>query len=329
MGVRKTESRIPANHQASDLGQAITSADGRCTLVSFIPSPLVVARENNYVLFVTDAGLAASAQTFEWKFVENGGAPDVQTTQIGEAAYSPKATGTLSLTVRVLGGGNAEQAKIELTQDVVALNAELEGLIAGARNQPGPGVGNPDVARELINDHNPYYQSVALQTPENGDGFKRFVFSMVFDGALQRNPARRKQQISQLAVSLNSDGSDFATLAAEGTGVCGIRLALLAMTLGNSPPLPWTELPEAASQRALADEELRKKLAALDENTRIDLFNLVRFPKSNITHCGHILEKLRNRYFAGANFNDVLTGMSGTRAHWITKHFKEGPVQHT
>lgn len=329
MGVRKTETRIPANHQAADLGQAVLSGDGRCALVSFVTSPIVIDRDNSYVVFVTDAGLATSTQSFEWSFVENGGAADVQTTQEGEIAYRPKATGTLALTLRVLGAGNAEQAQIQLTQDVVATNAELEGLIHGATNEPGPGVGHPAVARELINDHNLYYQSVALQAPESGDGFKRFVFSIVFEGALQRDPARRKQQIDRLATSLNNGGSDYATLAAEGTGVSGIRLALLAMTLGNSPPIPWTELPEPPSQRAVADEELRKQLAALDENTRIDLLNLVRFPKSNITQCGRIIESLRNRYFNGANFNDVLTGMSGTRAHWISRHFKEGPLLHS
>jgi hypothetical protein len=52
----------------------------------------------------------------------------------------------------------------------------------------------------------------------------------------------------------------------------------------------------------------------------------VRFPKSNITLCGRLLEALRNRYFSGTNFNDVLTGMSGTRAHWITRHYLEGPL---
>lgn len=329
MGVRKTESRIPANFQAGDLGEAVASADGRCTLVSFINSPLVVNRENVYILFVTDPGLAAAAQTFKWTFTENGGTPDVQTIQIGELPYLPKVTGTLSVSVRILGAGNAEQANVEMSQDVVKPNAELEDLIINSTNVPGAGLGNPDVARELVNDHNPYYQGVQLQTPESGDGFKRFVFSMVYDGALERSPAHRKEHLDQLAASLNGGAGDFTALTAGGIGASGIRLALLTMTLDNSPALPWTELPEATSQRALADEELREKLTALDENTRIDLFNLARFPKSNITQCGRILESLRNRYFSRANFNDVLTGMSGTRAFWIRRHFKEGPIQHS
>jgi hypothetical protein len=99
---------------------------------------------------------------------------------------------------------------------------------------------------------------------------------------------------------------------------------LLAMTLPSM--LDFTELPEAEDQRALADEQLRESLAALDEDKRIDLFNLVRFPKSNIAQCARILEALRDRYFPGTNFNDVLTGMSGVRAQFILKQFIEGPV---
>lgn len=328
MPVRKTESRIPANTQPFDLGQAVLTSDGRSALVSFITSPLVVNRENTYVVFVTDQTLGRSVQTFEWSFSENGGAPTLQATEYGEISYTPQSTGNLSLTIRLFGTGDTEQSSITLAQEVVPLNAELEALIVNARNETGPTVANTDVARELINDHNLYYQSVALQTPEADDAFQRFVFSMVHDGALQRTAARRKQHLDQLAVSLNSQAPDFVTLTTEGAGVCGVRLALLAMTLGApSPLLDWAELPEPASQRAFADEQLRQRLAALDKTVQIDLFNLARFPKSNITQCARIIEALRDRYFSGTNFNDVLTGMSSTRAHWIVRHYREGPIQ--
>jgi len=327
MSVRKTESRIPANFQASDLGQASVAADGQSALISFVTTPLVVGRENVYVAFVTDATLAASAESFEWSFVENGAAPQVQTTEHGEVFYTPTATGSVAVTVRVLGPSDAELAKLSLDQEIVEVNAELEALIAEAQNQPGPGVANPDVARELINDHNPYYQNVAPQATEPGDAFQQFVFAIVFDGALQRTAADRKKHLADLADSLNNGGADFATLAAKGAGVAGLHLPLLAMTLPSM--LDFTELPEPIDQRALADEQLRQSLAALDEEKRIDLFNLVRFPKSNIAQSARILEALRDRYFAGTNFNDVLTGMSGVRAQFITRQFTEGPLIRT
>jgi hypothetical protein len=94
----------------------------------------------------------------------------------------------------------------------------------------------------------------------------------------------------------------------------------------GAPLLPWTELPQPGAQNSFADQKLRQTFAALDESARIDSFNLARFPKSNITQCAHILAALRDHYFAGANFSDVLTGMSGTRAFWIAMHFRQGPL---
>lgn len=331
MSVRKTESRIPANTQPSDLGQAVLTNDSHSALISFITSPLVINRENTYVVFVTDQALGGSVQTFEWSFSENNGAPTVQTTEYGEISYTPQSTGNLSVTVRLLGTGNAEQASIAINQEIVELQAEIEASIEGARNSTGPGIGNPEVAREIVNDHSPYHQDVVLQTPESGEGFQKFVFSMVYDGVLKHTPDQRKQHISQLAAALNGEGADFQTEILEGAGVCGIRLALLAMIYsqspgGGTPLLTWTELPEPSNQRLIADQQLRQDLAELNEEKRIDLFNLVRFPKSNITQCGRIIEALRDRYFSGANFNDVLTGQSGTRAHWIIRHFREGPL---
>jgi PKD repeat protein len=328
MPIRKTETRIPVGSAASDLGEAFGAADSRCALVSFITSPLVVNRENTYVVFVTDAGLAAQAQSFEWSFSENGGTATTQSTQVGETVYSPQGTGSLSVTVRILDGTNAEQAKLSLTQAMVPLHPGLEALIAAAKDQPGPGASDPDVSRELVNDYNPYYQAVSLPTPETGDAFQQFVFSLLFEGASKRSPADRKQLIEDLAEALDSAATDdLVNRTAEGVGVCNIRLPLLAMIPPTgAPPLPWTELPQPAAQNQYADQQLRQKFAALDQSTLIDSFNLARFPKSNITQCAHIIGALRDHYFAGTNFSDVLTGMSGTRAFWIAMHFRQGPL---
>jgi hypothetical protein len=325
--VRKTESRIPESFQASDFGEAVVAADTRSALVSFITSPVVTGRENVYVVYVTDAGLASSIQSFEWSVSENAGTPIVQSTPHGEFSYVPATIGLLDLTVRMLDAGNAQLGTLSLAQDIVAANVELEALVAGAKNEPGPGISSPDVARELVNDHNPYYQSVQLQTPESGDAFKLFVYNMVFDGALLRTAGERKLHLQELAASLNDDGANFQTLAAQAAGVSGIRLPLLAMFRPDM--LEFTELPEPPEQRTLADEDLRAALAALDQQKLIDIFNLVRFPKSNITQCARLLEALRDHYFPGANFSDVMTGMSGTRAHWIIRHFREGPLIRT
>ena len=115
MAVRKTETRIPTGLVASDLGEAFVAPDGRCALVSFITSPLVVNRENTYVVFITDAALAGQAHSFEWAFSENGGTATTQTTDVGETVYSPQGTGSLSASVRILDAGSTQQACLALT----------------------------------------------------------------------------------------------------------------------------------------------------------------------------------------------------------------------
>jgi hypothetical protein len=308
----------------------MAAADGRCVLVSFVTGPIVVTRDNTYVLMVTDAALASVAQSFQWTFKENGTVKRSDTTDSGEIVYQPSTIGTLAVSVSALDASNTQQANISLEQQVVPPSAELEALISQAQNTPGPGVADPEIARELINEHSNYYQQVALQQPEAGDSFKRFVFSMVSSGATRHPPADRRQHLEDLATAVNDQPAAFAQLATTGAGVCNIRLLLLAMVLpqtpGGAPFLPWQEMPDVNPQHASADEQLRQSLTALSEDSLIDLFNIVRFPKTNIAMCGRILESLRDRYFSGTNFNDVLTGMSGTRADWIVRNFLEGPL---
>jgi hypothetical protein len=331
VAVRKTESRLPAGFQASDLGEALVAPDGRCALISFATAPIAVRRPNTYVLFVTDPVLAASAHSYEWTFQESAGPPLVDTRLHGETIYTPTYIGNLRVAVRILNAAAAEQANLALAQEVVSRNAALEALIAAAGTAPGPGIAEPDVARELVNDHSRYYQTATMQSPEAGDGFQQFLFAMVFDGALRRSPAERQAHLDALEQSLNDSRPVFFQHAARGAGLCGIRLALLAMTVQAGPGtpatlLPWTTLREDhPSLRDFGDRQLRSQLLQLPEAARIDLFNLARFPKSNITRCGRILEALRDRSFPGVTFADLLTQLSATRAHRLVEHYGQGP----
>lgn len=329
--MRKTESRVPAGLQPSDLGQAAASADGRFTLVSFFPSPLVTTHANGYVLFVTDVGLAAAAQSYRWTFTENDEPALTYTTDAGAVFYEPFSKGTLTVDVRILDGGGAEVASLQLEQQAVAESDELEALIADAASQPGAGASNPQALRELVNEYSRYYKRVVTQAGASDSGLQRFTFMTALSGAIRRTPAERRAHLEALAEALNTGSGEFTQLAATGVGICDIRLTLLAMagSAGAPPVLAWSELPERTDQRALADEELRKKLGAAAESAQIDLFNILRFPKSHIAHCARILETLRDRYFPGTDFEQVLIGMSGTRAHWMMRHFSEGPLVHT
>jgi hypothetical protein len=327
MGVRKTETRLPAGLTAADLGESVISPDGRCCLISFNTAPLAASRPNSYMVFVTDAGLAATVESYQWSITEDGFEPYSETTTVGEFTYLPVNAGNLGIDVQLLDGSDKVLASLSMSQELGGLNPTIEDSIAAAAGQAGPGAGNPDVLRELVNEYYTYYQGVHLKTPEADDSFKRFVCGVLFDGVLKYPAAKRKDINNEIAATLTDNPAAFSTAAGNAVGPAALRLAVLAMNYPvGSPLLPWTELPDGGSANALADELLRQKLDALAEDNKIDLVNIARFPKTNIAFCAAIIENLRDKYFAGASFKDVLTGMNGTREHWITKHYTTGPI---
>src|SRR5687768_2578511 len=102
MPTRPTERRIPPTLTPGDLGESVAAADTRCLLVSFITSPLVIARSNTYVVFVTDDSLATGTVRYEWRFALGEGEPETQVTDVGETTYQPTAAGELQISVRLV-----------------------------------------------------------------------------------------------------------------------------------------------------------------------------------------------------------------------------------
>jgi hypothetical protein len=325
MSVRKTESRLPSGAQPEDLGQAVMATDGRCVLISAITAPLAVDRENFYVVFVIDPMLIPTVTSYMWTFMIDGVPVEFQTTPIGQVRFTPKSEGYLIVKVLVMSGGPAPPAELQLMQQVAPPNVDLEALIAAASEQPGAGMGNPDVLRELINDHNPYYQDVPLSAPEAGDAFSKFLFSTVNDGALETKQEKRHDLLEEVAASINTGETDFVSAIGPGLGVAKLRLPLLVMMLSPAS-IPFTELPETNAENVAADEQLRQQMAAMPEEDRIDWFNLVRFPKSNIALCAKLLEALRDKFFPGVVFEDVLKKMSGSMSDWIMLNYNKGPL---
>jgi hypothetical protein len=327
MPIRKTESRLPAGFQPADLGEAIESPDGKISLLSFFTSPLTPKLKNTYVVIVKDAALASAVQSFEWDIDEDGTLPVSEITTIGEIDYQTRNIGNITVSVKILDNTDTTIATLLLIQEIRQLNPTVENQIENATTNEGAGAANPEIVRELINGFRPYYQNLQLQTPEPDDAFQRFIAGIIFRGRLKNSIEKQKENFNRLAESIDETIEAFPVYAAQGIGVCNIRLALLAMNYpASSPLLAWTELPEPADKNAFADEQLRQKFTEISTNDKIDLLNLARFPKTNINLCAKIIEALRNKYFGGASFNDVMTGMNGTRGHWILKHYLNGPL---
>ncbi len=327
MGVRKTETRLPAGLQPADLGEAVVAADGRCAIVSFVSSPLAPGHENTWVVFVTDAGLAASIKSYKWQIDADGSFPFSQTTDFGEVSFAGAGVGDLTLSVSLSDASGTELASLSMQQEVGPMNPALETKIEAAIEQPGPGVSNIEAVRELINDYYSYYQALTLKTPEGDDAFKTLVCNFIFTGILKNDYSKRRIRFTEIATAIDSNIDAFPEVILGGLGVCDIRLGLLAMNYPSGTPLlAWTEIPEETNANSIGDQQMRQQLATISENDKIDLVNIVRFPKTAIQYCGKIIEALRDKYFSGAKFNDVVTGMNGTRSVWIDKHYTRGPI---
>ncbi len=57
MSAHKTERRVPATFQPADLGQAAPAPDNRSVPIAYVSSPVVVNRDNAYVVLITDNGV--------------------------------------------------------------------------------------------------------------------------------------------------------------------------------------------------------------------------------------------------------------------------------
>lgn len=325
MGVRKTESRIPSGCQAADLGESVDSPDGKISLISFFTSPLAPQLQNTYVVIVKDAPLAAQVQSFQWNIVEDGSAPHTIKTTTGEVHHRITNIGNITITLKLLDISDTVLAKLQMIQEIQPLNPTTEGEIQTATEKEGAGAANPTVLRELINGYRAYYKDLKPQPAEADDAFQKFISGMIFRGSQKNTHEQQDENFNRLAESLEESNDAFNTHAAKGIGPTEIRLSLLAMVKG--PLMPWTELPEENGKNAFADEQLRQNFTGISETDKIDLANLARFPKTNIQLCAKIIEALRNKYFSGASFNDVMTGMNGTRGHWILKHYLKGPLK--
>jgi hypothetical protein len=325
MGVRKTESRLPSGYQAVDLGETAESGDGKISLISFFTSPLSPKLQNTYVAIVKDAPLAAQVKSFQWNVAEDGSDPQTLRTTIGELQHRIENIGNISISLKLLDNTDAAIANVQMTQEIQQLNPTTEEQIQTATENEGAGAANPAIVRELINGYRPYCKDLKTQVPEADDAFQQFINGMIFRGSLKNTREQQTENFNRLAESLEENNDSYNTHAAKGIGPCEVRLALLAMTTG--PLIPWTELPEQNDKNAYADEQLRQNFTTISEADKIDLLNLARFPKTNIRLCAKIIEALRDKYFGGASFNDVMTGMNGTRGHWILKHYLKGPLK--
>jgi hypothetical protein len=321
MPIRKTEHRLPANFTADDLGQA--QADAGAVLVSYHPSPVVRDRRQTYVAFVLDAAMQANVTSHRWQI-----GADTVVTEHGVLEYAHTVEGDAQVTVNLLDGANNVLKTLSMAQTVIALNVELEAMINTAE-EVAPTAADPETSRELVNDVRSYIDEVAPRSADSESSLNKLLFAVAYAEAMRLPPMDRAAQIEKLATALDEGAAEsFADQAQKGMGLCQVRPAALGMSLSATPAgsdwlISRREFPHDPEARTAMQTELTSALAQLDEAKRMDLFNLLRFPKANLKMAALLLEALRNQYYPGQSLPTILADEDKTKT--LISQFKEGP----
>ncbi len=323
MPVRKTESRLPQlpGFTVDDLGQhAVSGTNPNIILISYLSSPVNLNIEQNYVVIVDDATVGPNVSTYEWTF-NNNGISTISTTPNGVTSFTPAELGSLTVTVNVKNSANTILHSVILDQQVVARNLELEQLIE-QENSRGPSVGNPEVSRVVINGLRLFVDGVA--SPVNENALNRLLLSLAYAHVSGVTAAKRNEVLEKCTAAFETGTPDqFFTLGQTGIGINRAKPHVAAMFLmnGAAPFIPLTEIPAGASASVIKTTlaTIGTSFNALSEATRIDIFNVLRFPKSNIRICALILTGLKDKYVAGQAFS-ALPGNRPIARRLITEY---------
>lgn len=327
MAVRMTEQRIPAGFVASDLGQTVSSADGKAALVSFNSTPIVHQRLQGYVVFVVDEPLAAQIDHYNWS-IQNSGNFDSSTTDFGYLQYQPRLEGSVSVQVTLKDAADQTLDTLEMDQESVALNVDLEALYEQTA-EIAPLAGQPETSREVINDLRAYMDELAPRDADPSSSLNRLIFVIAYVEVMGLPAEQRNPMLEQIAVAFDAnDSSAFAEEGGAGIGICRIRPHVLGMYLpetpgGNDWYLSKREYPEEVDRRLSIKRELVEELTDLPQEKQIDLFNLLRFPKSNLKMAIQLLEGLREQYFPARDLETLINDKEQIQS--LLDQFKQGP----
>jgi hypothetical protein len=318
MGVRKTESRMPEGFEAQDFGQAAVK-DGNYALVSYFTSPIALSTTITYIVFVLNN---ATADTYHWTFesIPSGKIDEsVPDPFDGLYRYTPKHLGTLKVKVEVTANGE-KKSVLELEQEIVPLDSDLESLLAGKGSIQNFNVsisvgalgGNDRISREIVNNFRNYILDTAYNfknyilpssspSSETSKIPPRFLAAIAYLAILRSEIKlfHREAVLEKAANELNEDNP--ISFLFDPLGVCQIKPQVLAMAIRKPNITPektytdWIEIPADGSKVRLTQTKIKSNFDNLELNDKIDLFNLLRFPKSNIRMCEQLLFKLNDR----------------------------------
>lgn len=309
-----------------ELGDDLPPEYVTIALVSYLTSPITKDSLNQYVVFILDPGLASAVTTYSWqvfKTVDIGVVPiEYKTTAEGVFDFKPTDIGEITIIVQLFDSGGRVLDQVDMRQTVIPFSNLFNDMVTAlATNidrtqwnwKPDIAIGNAETTNELANDFYRYIQDTVSE-PIDGQPNQipwqllaaiayREMFFAPKQGVLGFNWQKHDRTTEILEYRDHLNGSESAWHNVEGgsLGVCQMQPQTLATVLTNpGSPIQATYTSFLEEDKLLADGTLRgeqrlQAYLALSPENRIDLFNLLRFPKSAIRMCNIALQKLKNR----------------------------------
>lgn len=328
MAVRKSEQFLPAGYSAEDLGQSSGSTDEKIALISFNPSPVVHDRLQSYVVFVLDSSLAVQVDHFEWTMQTD--VEETFSSEIGFISFRPTSGDNLMVSVTLKGMADENLGQVQLEQSIVESNSELKELYEQT-DEAAPLAGQPETSREVINDLRLYIDELAPRDADAESSLNRLLFSVTYVEVMGLPVEKRNAKLEKIADALdNDDASLFVEEGDAGIGVCRLRPHVLGMYIPETPGdtnwyLPKKEYPAEKSRRLEIHQKLKKELQKLDPEKHINMFNLIRFPKSNLKMACEFLLGLQEDYFSGETTLSLINSEQQVKS--LLDQYKQGPYQ--
>ncbi len=335
MSIRKTESRIPGGFtkaNAEKLGEASDPGgpNQEFIIVAYWSSPIQAGIElpfwNRYVAFVDGMKVTGNI-TYEWtiKFKKNNGDLVLQASagspiiEVDAKNFSDPNIVLQATRVEVsLKIPSISNTAVTFIQNIQGLAQNLEDYLTDVLTNPIPSAhaGKPSISREVANRIKPYLLQAdsafgkELSIPANLTG------AVAYLNILLQDHKKSKWKLpstllgdERLAKSINNNSTyEFFESAPPSFGVCPMSPHILSMFLPTAAnpdinnidatgPLYNTYTTyRILDGSTVTEKQVFDAFAVLTADQRADIYNQLRFPKSNIRLCAFLLNQLKKTH---------------------------------
>lgn len=366
MPVRLTESRIPEGLSASDLGPADTKtitdpigSEVKLSLVSYLPHLTRFDREliseNRYVVFIEGTSGPQYVQ-YKWKiegYVKQKNNWVLSWEQVSQSDQSILSLDNvfvrdlvcfslmskIKVTVLVYG---IDMSPIELKLQLEIHRDTKKRARDNVAKKKGSSSGAPTLTQRIANYYGPYFELIRNEPGfEDRDDHRKvqLVVARVYGAYLKNFEGQNRADYlweKYLIDNVVSEELPWLPL-----GVAWIYPPIFAMfvsenVLGAASPAlisPMLIRESFAGDEEAYIQQLFTDFNNLSSQVKLDVYNILRFPKSCTRACSLYLERLKNRHTSWQNikWNDFLNESITDKDHirHLLDEFWQGPTDQT